>query len=858
MRYKIAFIIMAGNASWLLAAAPVPIVKEFAIPAKTSVPYTYCIEYLPEPENESFLQELRNSPPDLFHLGYQIPFKAALGPTYGHELFTDEILPPDQIPREIERIHRIIAKMKEAGVKRLIPYVYTMAFFGHPDKRTGFFHFYDHWDDYRDFGLGPRPDADPTLWSQVRGPMPLGGGPPDVYHYEPCVNHPGWSDYLDLVVRQLASVGYDGMFFDVNTQYCYCPYCQVKFDIYLFRKYGREGLRSALGTDDSRELNLSGIYRDFERAILEAFPSYLHSLPPDESIPGIDVSAIKLEEDWRLLRCYMQDSSGEFPPEDDLHAYLQERFGDTQIHELSADKKNLYIQTILRYRFREFLKSRELADLLNRRFGSADIRRRCRSNPRDLLLWVETQRFWCESMASTHARLKQVGRSIFASQGRRDDFYTVANLGSMQTVDALNKRRVDGIDLVHFAPMSDMQMFEEMPQPGSLESGVIISNVFAFRWAMAAGTRAGTLLYKVMDDRSADLAQAEAAAGGGGAFIQGGLGAPKSRERWKRFFAEHSDLWNGGDSGARAGLLFWSDQVFYEYPEHLAMTHRLVRIFSETQIPFDIITEEGLSRLSQYDVVFAPMLRYAEEPQIHQLLSYAESGGCLAVIDPFGTENHYAQPRPSHPLSNVSFSADEWKIASYGKGKILNLQPEHIPSRLSDSWRLMEERSNSFVLAGDFLNKARRIDREKQVDLGSSFIKRLEQTLQIPLRWCPPNTDAGIYIHPYILPGKEKQPDRMVVHIVNYHIPILLEKEWREDDDPIWNVKTKSGDPAIHKSVHITIPLREKREIQNAQAFSPTDTIQPISWESKSGCIAITLPELKIYQAVVIEFKNKR
>ena len=88
----------------------------------------------------------------------------------------------DGIDAAIARIERIISKLRAAGVQRIIPYVYTMAFFGHPEKRTGFFHFYDHWDEYREFGLGPKPPADPVLWSQLRGPQPLGGGPPDVLH----------------------------------------------------------------------------------------------------------------------------------------------------------------------------------------------------------------------------------------------------------------------------------------------------------------------------------------------------------------------------------------------------------------------------------------------------------------------------------------------------------------------------------------------------------------------------------------------------------------------------------------------------------------------------------------------------
>lgn len=845
-----------------LAVEPAPAVNHYTVPGKTSVPFTYCIGYIGNPEEESFLKDLAKSPPDLYHLGYQIPFKGALGPTYGHELFTDQILSPTEIPREIERIDRVIAKMRATGTGRLIPYVYTMAFFGHPEKRTGFFRFYDHWDDYRDYGLGPKPEADPSLWSQVPGPRPLGGGPAEVLHYDPCVNHPGWSDYLDLVTRQLAARGYDGMFFDVNTQYCYCPRCQEKFDIYLFRKYGSGKLREAFGTSDHRELNLSTIYFDFEKYILSHYKTYLRDSARNERIKrvlsGDDPALLTLEEDWRLLRCFMQGSLGEYPPEGDLDQVLMERFQAARREDAAASQQNLFTQTVLRYYFREYLHSRELSEQLSARFGSSDIARRCLDLPRDRLLWVETQRFWCRSMADTLARLKRVGQAVLAKENHGGEFFTVANLGSMQTVDGLNKRRVDGIDLAYFAPMADMQMFEEMPQPGSLPSGVIISNIFAFRWAMGAGTKAGTLLYKTVDDTAADLSQAEAAAGGGGAFIQAGLSAPDSRARWKRFYDEHSRLWNKGSSYARVGLLFWSGQVFYEYPEHLAMVRRLVLSLSENQVPFDIITEEGLASALAYDLIIAPQLRYLDDLQINALLSYVDRGGRLAVIEPFGTEDSYARAREIHPLSNTGKTNPRTGILSHGRGTILRFQPGEVPARRSDAWRLMEERAGAFQLSSDFLNPARVQDVKDHVDLGAAFVARLEKSFQIRLRWCPPDTDAGVYIHPYRNTGPEPGREQLVIHAVNYRVPVRLSQAVQDTDDPIWQVSTQSGDPAPQKHVRVTVPLVDNPKILSVEPYSPTEEIQPVAWEKKGETLTLTIPEVKIYQAVVIETQARR
>lgn len=829
----------------------------FTVHAKTSQPFTYCIWYRPDLDNEGFLEELKESPPDLFHVGYQIPFKGALGPTYGHELFSDDILPPVEIPKEVERIKVVEQRMHAAGVPRLIPYVYTMAFFGNPERRTGFFHFFDHWEDYSSFGIGPKPPGDPTLWLQSVGPHSLGGGPPDVLHYDPCVNHPAWSSYLDLVVRQLADVDYDGMFHDVNTQCCICPFCQEKFDLYLFGKYGRQGLREAFGTDDARELNISTIGEAFETFILKEFNDYLASIWRPEHLDRIlaekTSDTVKLEEDWRLLRCYMQGSLGEFPPEQGFQQYLVGRFGGKRIEKITESLKKDFVQTVLRHHFQAFLDGPELASKVQERFGSSDIRRRCLSNPRDLLLWVETQRFWCDSMAHTLARLKKVGQQMLDDQGRKEEFYTVANLGPVSTIDSVNKRRVDGIDLVRWAPSCSMQMFEEMQQCGMLESGVILSNIFGFRWAMGAGTRGGTLLYMVGDDRAADLAEAEVAAAGGGAFIQPAVGAPESRKRWRNFFSEHADLWDKGISYARVGLLYWNDQIYYEYPEHLAMTRRLVNIFSETQIPFDIVTEENLASIGGYQVLVLPCLRYLDDTQIDAVLNYARNGGNLIIVGPFGTEDTWARARPLSAKREAS--SGNLVCEPCGKGRVLRLDSEAVPARRSDFWNLMEERANNFVRARNFLNAVREADKKEGVDLGSGFVQKIERALEVRLRWCPLGTDAGVYVHAYRMPARANRPERLILHAVNYQMPILVKPKEQAFENPDVSPPTMSGEPIVANDVRVKVPLPKGMQVVSVNMLGPVEETGSIPWHKEDEAVEFSIPSLSIYKAVVIDLK---
>jgi len=857
MCLKFSFILLCVFSSLSLSQIPIPVVENFTVPAKTTTPLTYCLDYTSTPDTATYLENLKSSPPDLLHLSYHIPFKAHLGPTYGYNLYSNDILAPQEISREIERVQKLTQNIHNCGIGTLIPYVYTMAFFGVADERSGFFNFYDHWDDYSQFGLGSKPKADPTLWQQLRQSAQLGGGPPGILHYEPCINHPAWSDFLDLVVRELAKVGYDGMFFDVNTLYCYCPHCQEKFDIYLLNKYGRDGLLNIFGTADHRLLNIPTIYRDFEKAILGEFKSYLASNEALETnrLMGIliDTSVVHLENDWRLLRCFMQNSVSEFPPGADFDQYLHEKFGNNRGDEIQEAKEEDYIQTILRYHFYNYLQSTELATLLKTRFGSADIKQRCRGNPRDMLLWVEAQRFSCRSMAEQFARLKNQGRMILNKQGRGTDFYTVANIGPMSTLDGVNKRRVVGIDMVHWAPMADMQLLEEMNQVGILESGVILSNIFAFKCALASGTRAGSLLYKVGDDQAADLAEAEVAAAGGGAFIQPGTGNPESRHRWKEFFTENAALWQNGNSWSEVGLLFWSDQVFYENTDHLATTRALVHILSENQVPFDIIVEENLAGIGAYRLLIAPELRYLDSVQIEILSSYTKKGGNLVIIGPFGTEDKYARKQDLNLLKRPAANGRKTGVVKHGQGSILWLDGDDIPNRQSDFWALMEERGNNFVLAQDYLNTARKNDIANNVDLGASFIADVEEAIKLSLSWCPKETDDGVYIHAYHLPPEGSEKERIILHAVNYHLPIQLEKRARENEDPTWGNQTRAGDVVEIGNLNIRVPLPSGKKITNITVKSPTDKNQQVIWTQEGNRGKLVLESLQIYQAIIVE-----
>ncbi|MBM4082257.1 MAG: hypothetical protein FJ278_21310, partial [Planctomycetes bacterium] len=195
-----------------------------------------------------FIAELRRTPPQVLIVGKEAPFTHSLGPiaSYGGENQTFPAiggkdgryrLTPDQTRQRIAAIRKFVDEVHAAGVPKVMPYVSLITMFGEPEKRIGFWEFYDHWDEYaKDFDLGPRPEGDPLDWAQrdKEGKTYFKWGP-DKPHYKPfrrftvCVNHPGWRAWCHAFTRWIARVGYDGLWIDnAVEQRCYCRYCKAE------------------------------------------------------------------------------------------------------------------------------------------------------------------------------------------------------------------------------------------------------------------------------------------------------------------------------------------------------------------------------------------------------------------------------------------------------------------------------------------------------------------------------------------------------------------------------------------------------------------------------------------------------
>jgi len=243
--------------------------RETADGWRTSLPFTYVLDYGSQHlGNPDYVPTVATAPPALLHLGKDVPFNHGWGPikalggenqAYGTEEHIER-LSPEQVQERIDGLRQMVDGLHESGVRWVTPYICGMTLDGDEKGRTGFWEFYDHWNEYRAVGLGPRPEADPFDWLQRN----LDGSVRQYYrynypdeHYPPfktnhryaaCWNTGGWRTWLCEVVRFAARCGYDGVFVDNGTsQRCQCPRCLEAFRKYLKQRYTPEGARERLG-----------------------------------------------------------------------------------------------------------------------------------------------------------------------------------------------------------------------------------------------------------------------------------------------------------------------------------------------------------------------------------------------------------------------------------------------------------------------------------------------------------------------------------------------------------------------------------------------------------------------------------
>src|SRR5208282_1303192 len=152
-----------------------------------------------------------------------------------------------------------------------------------------------------------------------------------------------------------------------------------------------------------------------------------------------------------------------------------------------------------------------------REFGAADLSQLGIERPEDRLRWFETQRFWAWSIGDLLVDLRRAVTPF------RKGFVFVPNWGSMQTVDGVEGRRLHGKNVAEWSRGADYMMFKEDYRngfPGRSAAGGFTTHDLQYKFTLANGVRPVVLFGGPHGRASVELAHAEAAAGGGGCFVE--------------------------------------------------------------------------------------------------------------------------------------------------------------------------------------------------------------------------------------------------------------------------------------------------------------------------------------------------
>lgn len=687
---------------------------------RTQPPVTYVLDYGGHhlEDIDGYVAQVALAPPTVLHLGKDVVMSHNWGPIAGVGGENqaggkgDAIrrLTPAETRQRFDDLQRMVTGLHGAGVRWVMPYICSITLGGSHIRRTGFWEFYDHWDEYLEFGLPPRPELDPADWMQrdPDGSMKSTYGikpdrdefyPP----YEPnmryaaCVNNPGWRTWIDAVVRLVAAVGYDGAFIDNGgTQQCYCRFCQAKYQDWLRQRYVDEEIERLFGVAAGQPVPLS-------------------------------------------VR----------PPGGEL-----------------------------------------------------------------TLGWVESQRFWRQSIYDHQQAMKRAGEEV------ADHFILFPNGGHGRPESVL--RAFPDSEYVMF----ELSVGDYGTHPGRVRSPIVddlyitVRNHHAWELKYTAAVRepvSAMLLTRggypsekpawVLNDETAALGNAEAAAFGSGAgFLMRPRWADMAevQNRYRAFFEEHADLYAGKLPWAQVGVAAFGDQTFYENRAHHNAVEQLTDLLLEEHVLFDYVTEDRFTadELAQYAVVIFPGIIAASPEQIAALRSYVAGGGHAVLTG----------ERPARDL------------------QLRPLEGARLPEVLRVGEEALTERGN--VRAWELAEGEGRwtwLDRVPPEDLIAVLSGAEAADLGIA-----PEAGPGVRVNAFIDPDAGSP---LVVHVLNYDAPLGVEP----------------GPLPEHENVALSVPLPEGAEVTGVTAFSPDGDAQDLAFQVGGGRVHLTLPRLRIYSVLRIE-----
>jgi len=789
----------------------------------TRVPFTYVIDYRPgQLGDEELIRRIREAPPTLYHTGFgPTLFSSTWGGGAHLEPDAMKLHSPSELHARIRTIKQFNNALHAAGVTLVIPYLCNQSLFGDDKLRTGFWEFYDRWDEYSEFGIGAKPAADPVEWLQREPSGSIHYNYPrhlihsderPHYRYAPCPNNEHWRQFCAATARAAARCGYDGLFIDNNILHCYCSSCQTRFKEHLQRTYSPEQHTERFGTADVSALSLSTAGDIIIWA--RSHPSFVEFL--EDEFQGEERKSAFWTTD-ALTETDIDGAGGGFLVGEAEEFIRTHVLGDKKI-----------------YNFEEL------------RNANPSLRDRHAK-----LLWAETKRFWADSIGDMLSMLEAAGKEV------NPDFFVLPNWGSMIRVRGTAGRSEDAHDMRRWLPAGWIQMYEEDATPGTVAPGLTFDYILQYKFALANGIQGAVLPYTLSSADIFDLAHAEASASGGGVYIQPGLAYPQVRKKYRKLFERHPELFSDYVSYTDVAVPYWFDQLHLNNVNHFRAVNKIARHLTDQQIPFDFLTEHdwNLDSLKRYEVLIVPELTYMSDEQLRTVRDYVRGGGNVATVGSAGMFDELARSRETR----LNFLAHPGPAHRYvekrdRRGSVLTAEQlrDLLPAdsfslekafqicRDGDLQRAFGRDGDAKYLVIAKLDELISIDRLWRSGRLAQFI---EEALGSEPSMADPESALGVRLIPYIKEGSTTT--HVAVHAVNYNIPLTAEGE------------SLKVEPVSQLTVRLTLPRRFR--VQGAVMYDPDEPgARDVQFEQAGTTLKLRIPTLRIYKLIDIVASSER
>jgi hypothetical protein len=253
---------------------------------------------------------------------------------------------------------------------------------------------------------------------------------------------------------------------------------------------------------------------------------------------------------------------------------------------------------------------------------------------------AESYLFWQESIADFVKDIKREAHEV------NPKFFAVPNWGAVSRVRGASGRARSGKSVGVWGEASPYLMFEEAHPSGYFSPDDVFGYLLQYKYALSLGVRPVIISYGG-GRRYVELGHAEAAAGGGGAFIQPGTDFPEVRKKWRAFYESYPELFEGLRLAAPVGLVLDYEEVRYGNDAHLREAFVAARALHNLHIPFAVMPKDNLStgQLARFPILLLPEVRHLSNRQVEKINAFTRRGGKILASGNLGARNLLDAPR---------------------------------------------------------------------------------------------------------------------------------------------------------------------------------------------------------------------